>query len=209
VKTSITREFTLNVSGFYQKFRDLQSLVFSGNNFVVQNVDSTTSKGVEVESIIQPVRSLIFRLGYSYIDAKYDTSNNFANTPLQGLEGEPISNQPLHTVTVAGTWTPPITSNLNALVHVDMRYNSEVNIPSSNPDPATGRTILFNQGYPLVGARIGVQTSDRSMSLKFFVENLTNQYYHVTGFAVPEQTGNYAAYPSTPRFYGVKARFGF
>ncbi len=209
IKTSITREFTLNVSGFYQKFKDLQSLVFSGNNFVVQNVDSTTSKGIEVESIVQPVRELIFRLGYSYIDAKYDEGNDFTGTPLQGQEGDPISNQPLHTVTVAGTWTPPITSNLNALIHVDMRYNSEVNIPSSNINPATGRTILFNQGYPLVGARVGVQTTDRSKSLEFFVENLTNQYYHVTGFAVPEQTGNYAAYPGQPRFYGVKARFGF
>ncbi len=209
VKTSITREFTLNVSGFYQKFSDLQSLVFSGNNFVVQNVESTTSKGIEVESTVQPVRELIFRMGYSYIDAKYDEDNNFAGTPLQGQEGDPISNQPLHTVTVAGTWTPPLTSNLNALIHVDMRYNSEVNIPSSNTDPVTGRTILFNQGYPLVGARVGVQTADRSKSLEFFVENLTNQYYHVTGFAVPEQTGNYAAYPSAPRFYGVKAKFGF
>lgn len=209
IKTSITREFTLNVSGFYQKFSDLQSLVFSGNNFVVQNVESTTSKGIEVESIVQPVRELIFRMGYSYIDAKYDEDNNFAGTPLQGQEGDKISNQPLHTVTIAGTWTPPITSTLNALFHVDMRYNSEVNIPSSNTHPTTDRTILFNQGYPLVGARIGVQTTDRSKSLEFFVENLTNQYYHVTGFAVPEQTGNYAAYPSAPRFYGVKARFGF
>ena len=209
IKTSITREFTLNVSGFYQKFSDLQSLVFSGNNFVVQNVESTTSKGIEVGSIIQPVRELIFRLGYSYIDAKYDDDNDFTGTPLQGQEGDKISNQPLHTVTIAGTWTPPITSNLNALIHVDMRYNSEVNIPSSNINPETGRTILFNQGYPLVGARVGVQTTDRSKSLEFFVENLTNQYYHVTGFAVPEQTGNYAAYPSAPRFYGVKARFGF
>lgn len=209
IKTSITPQFTLNVAGFYQKFKDLQSLVFSGNNFVVQNVDSTTSKGIEVESIIQPVRELIFRLGYSYIDAKYDDSNNFTGTPLQGQEGLRLQNQPLHTIGIAGTWTPPLTSTLNGLIHVDMRYNSEVNIPSSNPDPVTGRTVLFNQGYPLVGARIGVQTSDRSKSLEFFVENLTNQYYHVTGFAVPEQTGNFAAYPGQPRFYGVKAKFGF
>lgn len=209
VKTQWGRAFTFNIAGFYQKFKDLQSLVFSGTNFVVQNVDSTTSKGIEVESIIQPVRDFTVRLGYSWIDAKYDASNNFTGTPLQGKEGLQVDNQPRHTVTIATTWTPSISSNIRGLVHVDMRYNSEVNIPSSNPNPATGRNTLYNPGYPLVGARIGVQTEDRKKSIEFFVENLTNQYYHITGFAVPEQTGNFAAYPGLPRFYGVKAKIGF
>ncbi|MBX3594556.1 TonB-dependent receptor [Sphingomonas sp.] len=209
IKTQWGRAFTLNVAGFYQKFRGLQSLVFSGNNFVVQNVDSTTSKGVEIESIIQPIRDFTVRLGYSYISAKYDTSNNFTGTPLQGQEGRQLNNQPTNTVTIATTWTPRISGNIHGLFHVDMRYNSEVNIPSSNPDPVTGRTVLYNQGYPLVSARIGIQTADRSKSLEFFVENLTNQYYHITGFAVPEQTGNYAAYPGTPRFFGIQGRYKF
>ncbi|WP_066664114.1 MULTISPECIES: TonB-dependent receptor [unclassified Sphingomonas] len=209
VKTQWGRAFTLNIAAFYQKFSDLQSLVFSGNNFVVQNVDSTTSKGVEVESIIQPVRNLTFRMGYSYINAKYDADNNFVGTPLQGQEGRQVSNQPEHTVTIATTWTPQITSGIRGLVHVDMRYNSEVNIPSNNPNATTGRTALFNPGYALLGARVGLQTDDGKKSLEFFVENLTNQYYHITGFAVPEQTGNYAAYPGLPRFFGVKAKVGF
>lgn len=209
VKTQWGRAFTFNVAAFYQKFSDLQSLVFSGNNFVVQNVDSTTSKGVELESIIQPVREFTVRLGYSYIDAKYDADNNFVGTPLQGQEGRQVSNQPKHTVTIASTWTPQITSGIRGLVHVDMRYNSEVNIPSNNPNPVTGRTALFNPGYALLGARVGLQSDDGKKSLEFFVENLTNQYYHITGFAVPEQTGNYAAYPGLPRFFGVKARVGF
>lgn len=209
VKTQWGRAFTFNIAGFYQKFKDLQSLVFSGTNFVVQNVDSTTSKGIEVESIIQPVRDFTVRLGYSWIDAKYDASNNFTGTPLQGKEGLQVDNQPRHTVTIATTWTPSISSNIRGLVHVDMRYNSEVNIPSSNPNPVTGRNALYNPGYPLVGARIGLQTEDRKKSIEFFVENLTNQYYHITGFAVPEQNGTYAAYPGLPRFYGVKAKIGF
>ncbi len=209
VKTQWGRAFTLNVAGFYQKFKGLQSLVFSGNNFVVQNVDSTTSKGIEIESTIQPVRDFTVRIGYSYISAKYDDDNNFAGTPLQGQEGLQLSNQPENTVTIATTWTPSLGNNLRGLVHVDMRYNSEVNIPSSDPNPTTGRTALYNPGYALLSARVGVQTEDRKKSLEFFVENLTNQYYHITGFAVPEQTGNYSAYPGLPRFFGVRAKIGF
>ncbi|WP_232318203.1 TonB-dependent receptor [Sphingomonas sp. TDK1] len=209
LKTQVSRKFTLNLAGFYSKFYNLQSLVFSGTNFVVQNVPKTTSKGVEAEATIQPERDLIFQLGYSYIDARYDDDGrNFAGTPLQGKGNLQLDNQPRHTVTIAGTWTPPIAKGINGLLHVDMRYNSEVNIPSSPPD-ANGRNALYNQGYPLISAAIGVQSPDGRRSLQFWVQNLTNQHYFISGFGVPEQNGNYAGYPGTPRFYGVRAKFGF
>jgi len=208
-KASPTRAFTFNLAAFYQNFYDLQSLVFAGNNFVVQNVPKSVSKGVELESVIRPARDLTIQLGYSYISAKYADSNDFTGTPLAGQEGKQFNNQPEHTVAIATTWTPRITSAIEGLVHVDMRYNSEVNIPSSEPNPVTGRTAIFNQGYALVNARIGLGSADGRIKGEFFVENLTNQYYHITGFAVPEQTGNFAGYPGYPRFYGVRARFGF
>ena len=47
-------------------------------------------------------------------------------------------------------------------------------------NPVTGRTITFNQGYPLISARLGIQSEDRQKSLEFFVENLTNQKYSPT-----------------------------
>lgn len=208
-KASPSRAFTLNVAAFYMNFYNLQSLVFSGNNFVVQNVPKSISKGVEIESTIRPARDLTFQLGYSYISAKYADSNDFTGTPLQGQEGKQFNNQPEHTVTVATTWTPRLTNGINGLVHVDMRYNSEVNIPSSNPNPVTGRTTIYNQGYPLINAAVGVSSEDGKWRGEFFVENLTNQFYYITGFAVPEQTGNYAGYPGMPRFYGARVRFGF
>lgn len=208
-KASPSSAFTLNVAGFYQDFYGLQSLVFSGNNFVVQNVGKSISKGVEIESTIRPVREWSLQLGYSYISAEYADDNNFTGTPLEGQEGQQFNNQPKHTIVIASTWTPALSDRINGLVHVDMRYNSEVNIPSSNPDPATGRTTLFNPGYAILNARVGVQSSDGKWRGEVFVENATNQYYHITGFGVPEQTGNYAAYPGTPRFYGARVRFGF
>ena len=208
IKTSFSNSFTLNVAGFYAKYNDLQSLVFSGSNFVVQNIDSSTSKGIEAEAIIQPIQELVVRFGYTYLDAQYDSSNDFTGTPLAGLEGRQIQNQPQNVVNAALSWTPPITNRLNGLFHVDMRYQSAVEIAGRDPiNPDRG--LVRNEGYPLVSARIGLQTDDGKIRGEFYVENLTNEYYHITGFAVPEQTGTYAGYPGTPRFYGVRARFGF
>ena len=58
-------------------------------------------------------------------------------------------------------------------------------------------------------AAVGVQSENGKWKAEVFVENLTNQFYYVTGFAVPEQTGNYAGYPGMPRFFGGRVRFGF
>jgi iron complex outermembrane receptor protein len=82
---------------------------------------------------------------------------------------------------------------------------------ASAPIRGRGRNALYNPGLsPGRGARRASRPPDRKIrACEFFVENLTNQYYHITGFAVPEQTGNYAGYPGYPRFYGVRARFGF
>ncbi|MDF7774389.1 TonB-dependent receptor [Sphingomonas sp. AOB5] len=207
-KTSWGREFTFNIAGFYSKYHDLQNLVFSGNNFVVQNIDSSTSKGVEAEATIRPSQSFTVRLGYTYLDARYDASNNFTGTPLAGLEGRQVQNQPKHVVTSTLTWQPRINDNVKGLVHIDMRYNSEVEISGRSPlNPDRG--VVRNPGYALVSARLGLQSTDGNIRGEFYVENLFNQYYNITGFAVPEQTGNYAGYPGYPRFYGVRARFGF
>jgi outer membrane receptor protein involved in Fe transport len=208
-KWSPNRAFSLNLAAFYMNFYGLQSLVFSGNNFVVQNVAKSISQGVEAESTIRPSKNLTFQLGYSYISAKYADSNNFVGTPLQGQEGKQFNNQPKHTVTGAVTWEPQISSGIKGLVHLDFRYNSEVDIPSSNPDPVTGHTAIRNEGYALVNGSIGLQSNDGKIRGEIYVENLTNTYYFITGFAVPEQTGNYNGYPGYPRFYGARLRFGF
>jgi len=208
MKTSFGRAFTFNAAIFYSKYHDLQNLVFSGNNFVVQNIDSSTSKGVELESVVRPASDLTFRFGYTYLDAKYDASNNFTGTPLAGLEGKQIQNQPQNVITATATWTPRLSNNVNGLIHIDMRYNSDTEISGRsplNPD----RAIVRNPGYALVSARIGLQSANGNIRGEFYVENLTNQFYYITGFAVPEQTGNYAGYPGYPRFYGARVRFGF
>ena len=207
LKTSPSRRFTFNLALFYAKYKGLQSLVFSGNNFVVTNVDDSTSKGVELESIIRPHDDFTVRLGYTYNEAQYSESNDFApGSPLAGLEGQQFQNIPRHVVTASTTWNPRLTENLRAILHVDGRFNSEVNISGT---PVAGRSPINNGAYALLAASAGVQTDDGRLRAEAFVENLTDQYFNVTGFPVPEQTGNFAGYPGEPRTYGVRVRLGF
>lgn len=211
IKTSPSRQFTFNIAGFYAKYKGLQNLVFAGNNFVVQNISDSTSKGVEAESVIRPNSDLTFRLGYTYNEVQIDDDVTFpAGSPLNGQQGRQLGNIPLHVVTLSSTWNPRLTSNLRGIVHVDSRFNSDVEITqlgsgTGRPD----RAAIRNQAYALVNALIGVQTDDGRFRGELFAENLTNQFFFITGFPVPEQTGNFAGYPGQPRTYGVRVRVGF
>lgn len=203
LKSSWGDSFTLNVAGFYQEFSNFQSLVFAGNNFVVQNVDSLTSKGIEADALMRPAPDLIFQIGYSYISATYDKSNDFEGTPLDGLEGRQIANQPRHIVTFAGTFTPRLNDRLKGLLHLDMRSNSESILEDDEFSPQR------NKGYAIVNAVAGVTTADDRYRLELFVENIFEAHYLIGAFPVPEQIGNFAGYPSPPRFYGMRARASF
>lgn len=198
IKTSWGRAFTFNVNGFYQIFSDYQDLFFSGTNFVTDNIPEITSKGIEAEAVIQPARNFTVNLGYTYLDA---TVTEVATGRATTFVGQQLSSQPKHTIVTGLTWTPELSSNVAGLFHVDMRYNSDYQTASRGPNTE-------NDGYAIVNGRVGVTFDDR-FTLEGYVENLFNTYYNITSFAVPEQPGTFANYPSPPRFYGVRARMKF
>jgi iron complex outermembrane recepter protein len=101
-----SRQFDLNVVGFYQKFDSFQLNTFNGVNFVVENVQGCStlaggdasdtdvtsgnssctgkaksgviSKGVEIEASLRPARNLSVSLGLTYADTRY-ASNLIGN----------------------------------------------------------------------------------------------------------------------------------
>ena len=77
IKASLfDRKLTLNIAGFYSKYRDLQeaaTVILSGGNSIqiVGNVASSSSKGIEVSASLRPVEGLTLSSEVAYLDAKY------------------------------------------------------------------------------------------------------------------------------------------
>ncbi|MBA15486.1 MAG: TonB-dependent receptor [Sphingomonas sp.] len=207
IKISPSPAFAFNLAAYVMDIHDAQALVFGGTSFSVLNVDSETAKGVEAEAILRPAPALSLRLGYAWMDTRYDEENDFSGTPLAGLEGARVLNQPAQVVTVAASWRPSLGGTLRGLLHIDTRYQSAVEIDGY--DRLTGRGVVRNPAYALVNARIGIGSDDGRWGIALLVENLTDTYYHVTGLAIPEQPGAYAGFPGPPRFWGVALRSGF
>ena len=203
VKTNFSRAFSLNVTAFNQDFKNFQDLTFIGNNFAVTPIAKVRSRGVEVESVIRPHRDLTIVAGYTYTNAKY--MDDTLPPELEDSNGVQVTNQPRNVVTLAATWTPQLSDTVGGLMHVDMRLNSD----SNTLNALEGVAATTNDGYSIVNARIGLNFNDNRFAIEGYVENLFNTYYNITSFPVPEQSGSYAVYPSTPRFYGVRVRAKF
>ena len=197
---------TLNGAVFYQEVADFQENLFSGSNFRTFNSD-LESYGLELDSSISPIDGLTLQAGYAYTIAerKDDILAPDGTGGLQALAagGEQLVNTPEHVVTGAGTYLFGISENLNGLLHVNARYNSE----HATSDATRG--IADNEAYGVLGARAGIQSADGSWEFSIFGENITDEYYNMASFAVPEQTGTIAVYPAMPAMYGAELKVSF
>lgn len=206
LKLNIAPQAAFNLALFRAEYHDLQSLTFETAQFVVQNVPQARSQGVEAEAVLHPAPPVEVRIGYSYTDARYGDSTPLTGA-LAGMEGEPFRDQPRHVVTAAASWTPAIVPGIHGRFQIDSRYQSATEL--AGHDAITGRGIVRNPAFALVNARIGVEFEDSGISAELFVRNLTDQFYMLTGFSVPEQPDSYAGFPGAPRRWGMRVRVRF
>ena len=69
---------TLNIAGFFTKYKDLQLSQFNGVSFDFGNAAEAESKGVELEALVSPVDGVTFSGALAYLDAEY---TSFPNGP--------------------------------------------------------------------------------------------------------------------------------
>jgi outer membrane receptor protein involved in Fe transport len=245
------RGFRLNAALFYQEFSNFQLNTFNGVNFEVSNIggcrddlggrdtDLTagnsacaanrvgpglTSKGVELEAFLNPVKNVNVGLGYTYAESRFVrnlTGTNGASLAptLFQLPGQLLSNASPHVITSSFSWTPQVNDRLSALFYVDYRWMSAFN---------TGSDLDFEKqepGFGVMNARIGVYGKDRIWGLEFWAQNLLNTTYAqisadaplqgggtfrqvARGFA-PNANGLFIAFPGEPRTYGITLRSMF
>jgi outer membrane receptor protein involved in Fe transport len=243
--------FRLNAALFYQEFSNFQLNTFNGVNFEVANVggcrddlggrdrDLTagnsacaanrvgpglTSRGVELEAFLNPVRNVNVGLGYTYAESRYAgnmTGTNGASLAptLFQLPGQLLSNASPHVITSSFSWTPEVNDTLSALFYVDYRWMSAFN---------TGSDLDFEKeepGFGVMNARLGLYGKDRIWGIELWAQNLLNSTYAQVSADAPLQGGGtfrqvargfatnanglFIAFPGEPRTYGITLRSMF
>ena len=242
--------FDLNIAAFYQKFQGFQLNTFNGINFIVVNVaacktslngadtdlsnatgvctsgtkSGVSSKGVEIEAFLRPIRYVGVNLGLTYSNTRYAQNLVGSNgTPFPGalfqLPGRRLSNSSEYVATASFSWTPPLgDTGLSGLVYFDTRLQSDTN---------TGSDLDIEKvqdAFAVVNGRIGLRGPKQKWALEFWAQNLFNEKFQQVSFDAPLQgsgttrqtqqfgsasTQLYGVFLGEPRTYGVTARFKF
>jgi iron complex outermembrane recepter protein len=225
-----SRIFTLNAALFYQEFKGFQLNSFDGLAFTVANLPKVTSKGGELDIVVQPVTGLTGTLGLAIADTKYSkdlvgrsfvqpfagpTAADRNGGPDARLVGARLSNAPLYSISGSLGYRKPITESLVAGIYADFRYQSDVNT-GSDLDPEK-----IQDGGIVVNGRLSLGNVDSKWSLEVWARNLLNRNYLQVAFDGPGQGGGTRANPfaannqtfdaflAEPRTFGVTARYKF
>jgi outer membrane receptor protein involved in Fe transport len=198
--------FSVNLAVFKQEITGFQVNTFVGTGFVLTNAAKQSTKGIELDALMSPIKNFTVTANFTYLDPKYDdfangTSFNpatFGQVPTN-LTGQKPAGIPEFNYSLGATYTADISETMHATAHVD--YNG-----SSPTLLAQGLNYKAEIQSLNAAVTLGV---GHGVELTVWGRNLANSQYLTTIFAGVAQSGSLNGYPSQPRTYGGSVRYRF
>lgn len=194
----LDRRVRFNVSGFFNKFNNLQRTVIGvdpvlGTVQSVFNAASATIKGVEAELTVIPTSGVTLTGNYGFTDARYDRFAGFAN--FRSLQFVRV---PRHTINLMADYETRLANGDRLSFHAGTAYMSRTYFDDPN--------FLTQKPFWLVDANI-TYTLRNDLSFTLFSRNLTNTQYATYGANLGVFGEN--RFPGDPRTYGGRISFKF
>ena len=215
----LNRRARLNVTGFYQKFKDFQ--VFTFTNVVVggvtrssttlSNAGQVSSKGIESEFTLAPVDGLTLSATYTYNISKFDSypgGGDRYNGVLLDADGVQTPYAPKHKAYLAVDYSTGVLPWANLSVHFGYSMQSSQNFDPKVVNPLY-HDAYFLPSYDLADARISLAAPDNgAWSISLWSKNLFDKQYlkFINRTAL---LGTTAVMYGEPRSYGATLRYKF
>jgi iron complex outermembrane receptor protein len=224
VRSTIDRQLRLNVTGFYNDYRNFQARVAgTGTDAVtglpspvlaVINAGKLTTWGVEVEAAWTPLPGLLFDTQIGYLNAQYDV---FADTRFPGGSRafQRPAFSPKWTWRIGGQYEANMGAAGFLTYGAQLRYRSEQALAVDNTyivgNVGTTQRVdgLFQGSYALVDMHLRYETANRRYSIGLYVNNLFNQTYKTDGQEFSSIGSIRTVYYGAPRTYFVRAGIHF
>ncbi len=215
--------------GFWVDYEDFQAQGINNEliapQFELVNVGKLRTRGVELETTMNPADGLTVFASGAYIDARVtefpDAQCYFGQTAAQGcvlnattglfsqdLAGEQLNNSPDFKFNLGFNYETPLSAGAEFVLNGNYTWQSEVNFDITN----NPRTV--QPAYGLANAAIGVQSPNDTWHVSVFVNNLFDQDFvtqiiddtsnRVDPFILLQQIPRNAS-----RFFGLRVRLGF
>lgn len=186
------------ISLFQADISNFQQNAFDGQQSIISNAAEVRSRGFEFEANLRPARGLSFGTSLSWNDATYGPETVPTN-----LVGQQIVNAPEWIWQTQAQVEQPISDRLFGFVSGNLRLQSDVRTAVNLARESE------QDGYVLLGGRIGVRDARRRWEVSAFAQNIGNTYFRQIVFASVLQPGSFNAFLGEPRTYGVEMRWRF
>lgn len=219
-KVSPSRTVEINVAGFYSKFTDLQTSVFTGGTaFIVGNAAEAKSYGVELDARwqIHPDLELYgnaawlhfeftdyFNAGCTVIQALAYNNNIAACSAAGGndLTGRTNQNAPKWTGTIGFKYQTDVGSGLKLRIGSDANFVSAY-YAANDLDPFTRQ-----DAYLKVNGSVGLASED-GWEVSLIGRNLTNELTFADSNDLPLAVGTYRVGVQRPRTVALRLKASF
>lgn len=220
IKTTLTDDFTFNVTYHNSDIKDYQTNVQSPeigvNRGYLANAEKVRVNGLEIDANLRASSHFTFFGAVAYTKGKYV---KFTNAPLPLEEtGNTVDGQQVAFKDISGGRLPGISdwagsaggefSTPTAFLGNAGRFfiGADAYFRTDFSSSATPSAFLNIPGYTLVNGRIGFRASD-GLSAFLWARNLLDKDYHEQFLIAGGNAGQYASVLGDPRTWGVTLRY--
>ncbi|HUD93862.1 TonB-dependent receptor [Sphingobium sp.] len=186
------RTVTLNANVFFDKYKNLQTSVFNGLEFLTENAGGFDAKGFEVEGSWRVTPELALNGSFTYSDTKFTdyitacpdvvksgyTCYLDGTTSLVQAAGEPLSGAPKYSATAGADVRLPINDSLTFDWSANFYYRSRVQY-------AAAQAYTDQPGYGTIGLSAGIGHPDGNWRIGVFARNLLDQRFQSAVIGLP------------------------
>jgi iron complex outermembrane receptor protein len=186
------RAVTFNANLFFDKYKNLQTSVFNGVEFLTENAGGFEAKGFEFDAAWRVSPEFSLTGSFTYSDTKFTdyvtacpnvlkagyTCYTQNGTSLVQAAGEPLSGAPKYSATMGADIRLPINDHLVFDWSGNAYYRSRVQYDVAN-------AISFQPGYYTIGLSTGVGDADGRWQLGVFARNLLDRRFHASVIGLP------------------------
>ncbi|HTU11207.1 MAG TPA: TonB-dependent receptor [Allosphingosinicella sp.] len=224
VRSTIAGQLRLNVTAFYNDYKNFQARV-SGTGLdpvtnlpapvlSVINAGALDIKGIEVEAAWTPLPGLLFDTQIGYLHAEYDEFLD-ARFPGGSRAFQRPAFAPRWTWRIGGQYEANMGETGFLTFGGQLRYRSLTALAVDNTyiNGLVGTTApvegLFQDGYALVDARMVYETADRRWNIGLYANNIFDKAYKTDGQDFSSIGSIRTVYYGAPRTLMVRAGVRF
>ncbi|GAB5487511.1 MAG: TonB-dependent receptor [Parasphingorhabdus sp.] len=213
----LDNRLALNVTLFYNEYKDLQVTSFTFGSVRVDNAGSATVQGLEADARFAATDWLTVGGAISVLDAEYDSYQNGSCAQVDAtspsvengdgscdLSGLSLQNAPNVSGNVYFSVDAPVTESISALL------GAQLNFSGSYFTDAKAITPFRQESYSILNAYVGIAHVDNAWSLKLVGNNLTNKLLTGSGIEINALgLGNVLPVANRPRSVNLVATVNF